>query len=594
VDAVYDGRVTYTPSSMLDIIPDRYKKKPISLYDPREASLLNQYRLIVPRTRNFLELVQFATLLGTYLFFMTERDASRISISELVFAVYAFGWVLDQIATMLEHGWQVYTQNLWSFLDVTFSLLYTAYLLLRVHAWRTESQQLGQQALDVLAMGAPVLVPRIAFVVLSDNLLFVCLRAMMADFALLTALAAWCFLGFLLSLLWLGEGAHPTVTISKWMIYIWFGLDGTGIQRSAEFHWLLGPGLMVTFAFLGNTLFLTILVSMLSNTFGTIVSNATAEIQYRHAVLTLEGVKSDAIFAYQPPFNILALVVLVPLKFLVSPRWFHKIHVASVRTLNLPLLLLIAAMERRMLWPGAARGGGPHPGAGAAAGSGSGAPPQRGKQWYRGWWRITSHSDIYGVFDLPPPDSVEEQIAVDDELTRHLIRRQYTRRDTLLGEPAGARHHHHHRHTGGGGGSGEPVDRPAESSASASDSQTLKGSSGVGAGGSDGVRTPKGHKAPSRRDSMALPALAEELRGVLGESGEVGGMAGRLEALEAGMQRMERMLRRVLGDAADDDDDEDDEDDDEASPAVRGAESEVEQDLVGADGEIEGSGPRGA
>jgi hypothetical protein len=30
---------------------------------------------------------------------------------------------------------------------------------------------------------------------------------MMSDFALLTALAAWCFLGFLLSLVWLGNGS---------------------------------------------------------------------------------------------------------------------------------------------------------------------------------------------------------------------------------------------------------------------------------------------------------------------------------------------------------------------------------------------------
>ncbi|XMA20503.1 hypothetical protein WAI453_013294 [Rhynchosporium graminicola] len=65
------------------------------------------------------------------------------------------------------------------------------------------------------------------------------------------------------------------------MLWVWFGLDGTGIQRSVDFHWLLGPIFMVTFAFLGNTLFLTILVSMLS-------TNATAEIQYGRAVLTLD------------------------------------------------------------------------------------------------------------------------------------------------------------------------------------------------------------------------------------------------------------------------------------------------------------------
>ncbi len=47
----------------------------------------------------------------------------------------------------------------------------------------------GQQAIDVLAMGAPVLVPRLAFNLMSENMLFVSLRAMMKDFTVLTGLA---------------------------------------------------------------------------------------------------------------------------------------------------------------------------------------------------------------------------------------------------------------------------------------------------------------------------------------------------------------------------------------------------------------------
>lgn len=105
IDAIYEGRIIYTPSSFLDIIPDRYKQKPISLYDPRASPILNQYRLIVPRTRNILEIMQFIILLFLYLVFMAERDPSRLSVLEVAFSVYAFGWVLDQFATILEHGW---------------------------------------------------------------------------------------------------------------------------------------------------------------------------------------------------------------------------------------------------------------------------------------------------------------------------------------------------------------------------------------------------------------------------------------------------------------------------------------------------------
>ena len=342
MQAVYVGKVVYTPSSFIDILPDHYKHKPIALYRPNKAVLLNQYRLMVPRTRNIMDIGQFILLLILYILTMKHRNGEDFTMYELMFSVYALGWVLDEFASILEHGWQCYTQNLWAFLDAMFALIYLVYLALRIHNLATGDVRSGAPALNILSAGAPVLIPRLAFNLLSENMLFVSLRAMMADFTVLTLLAVWCFAGFLLSMLWLSDGSHTPVTISKWMLWVWFGLDATGIERSGEFHWLIGPILMITFSFLGNTLFLTILVSMLSSTFAKIASNANAEIQFRRAVLTFEGVKSDAIFAYQPPFNLLALCIMLPLKFMLSPRWFHKINVAAVRVINAPLLVAIS------------------------------------------------------------------------------------------------------------------------------------------------------------------------------------------------------------------------------------------------------------
>ncbi|KAI4248844.1 MAG: hypothetical protein L6R40_000856 [Gallowayella cf. fulva] len=397
VEAVYAGRVVYTPVSFIDILPDRYKHKHISLYHPRKAPLLNQYRLIVPRTRNFLDVCQFIVLLTLYLLVMKHHKHSHITVPEVAFCIYACGWVLDELASMVEHGWQVYTQNLWSFLDFTFALIFLLYFVLRVHdlaAGITDTQHRG---LDILATGAPVLIPRLAFNLMSENILFVSLRAMMADFTLLTLLAVWTFGGFLLGMVWLSSGDHHPVTIAKWMVYVWFGLDGTGIQESLGFHWLLGPILMITFAVLGNTLFLTIVVAMLSNTFATIVSNSTAEVQFRRAVLTFEGVKSDAIFAYQPPFNLLALTLLWPLKLIVTPRWFHKLNVTFIRILNAPLLLIIAWYERHYLWNN------PH------FGHASIAKP-RSRLTSLGFTKLSVHGGIQACFEVEPPQSTVDAI----------------------------------------------------------------------------------------------------------------------------------------------------------------------------------------
>ena len=332
VENVYRGRIIYTPTSFIDILPDHYKNRGISLYDPRRAPYLNQYRLIVPRTRNIIEAVQFIILLLLYMIMMANRERIvgtshlRYTIYEFIFDMYAIGWVLDELASICEHGWTVHTENLWSFLDLSFVAIFCTYFGVRMHGFAIQDASYAKLAWDIIAMAAPILMPRLAFCLMPENMLFISLRAMMADFLFLTLLAGWCFGGFLFAMWWLSESqeglvTHRFVTIAKWMLWIWFGLDGTGVQRSTEMHWFFGPTLMIMFAFLGNTLFLTILVAMLSNTYTNLAQNATAEIQFRRAVLTFEGVKSDALFAYRPPLNFLALLVLLPLKFVLTPRW---------------------------------------------------------------------------------------------------------------------------------------------------------------------------------------------------------------------------------------------------------------------------------
>jgi hypothetical protein len=262
---------------------------------------------------------------------------------------------------------------------------------------------------------------------------------------------------------------------------------------------------------------------MLSNTFGAIVSNATAEVQFRHAVFTLEGVKSDAIFAYQPPFNILALVILVPLKFIVSPRWFHKIHVFSVRSLNLPLLLIIAFAERHKLWEQAGN---------LSTKSLQPKHKSRKQMWFWEKWRITAHSDIETVFEIPPPDSVLTEIAADDNLTEHLIRRQFTRQISM-GHPAGSVSG---RKTPDHAPRTLPTPGPQQEDGSSSTRPSMNRSA-----------SSAHHKAPSRRDSIAFPGLVQQISTMLGEQSENNEVTSRLEALEESTERIERLLMRLVG-----------------------------------------------
>ncbi|KAK5361389.1 hypothetical protein LTS03_010342 [Exophiala xenobiotica] len=544
VDAIYRGKLVYTPNSFIDIIPDHWKKRPISLYDPRRAPMLNQYRLIVPRTRNIIELCQFAILLALYVVVMAGRESrmrTDYSVVEAVFDVYASGWVLDQFASILEHGWGVYTQNLWSFLDVMFCLLFVVYLSLRMHALRIsdgdQSVLVARTALDVLSCAAPVLVPRLAFNIMSENLLFLSLRAMMSDFMTLTILAVWCFAGFLLSLKWLHAGAHQSLTIGKWMIWIWFGLDGTGIDQSPDFHWLLGPVLMVMFAFLGNTLFLTILVSMLTNTFSGIVGNAVQEIQFRRAVLTFEGVKSDAIFAYLPPFNILALLIMLPLKWTISERMFHKINVGAVRTLNFPALLLIALYERRTLWMSDKK----YKNRKIDWKNANGPKTAAGQYWAIS--RFTVHGDIGAVFDIDPPQSVLDRIAEEDDLQGDdSIGKALSKNlNQGFGVPGGSR-----RPSGvldsnrtRSVDSNKTKQKPEESEGPAN----LKKEFADSSDGEDEADHPRGYRKPRRGERMDSIV---DLNDDDGTNNRLLEANARLHKMEESMARMEAMMAQLL------------------------------------------------
>lgn len=67
IDAIWTGQIIYSPTSFIDLLPDHYKRKPISLYDQQNAPLLNQHRLIVPRIRALLEYGQFLVLFASYI-----------------------------------------------------------------------------------------------------------------------------------------------------------------------------------------------------------------------------------------------------------------------------------------------------------------------------------------------------------------------------------------------------------------------------------------------------------------------------------------------------------------------------------------------
>ncbi|KAF8966304.1 hypothetical protein BDZ97DRAFT_1808888 [Flammula alnicola] len=345
INAIWSGKCVYQAESSHSILSDTYKRTPIHFYDPHKAPLLDHYRLKVPSIRSVLEYLNFLILFILFVIALEFNESDRLNVWEISFMSYGLGFTLEKFAAMQEHGIKVYFKGTWNGFDLAFITTFFIYGFLRLYGVYHHERWARVLGIDVLALIACLMFPRLAFVTFKDNLLVLALRAMIVQFTFLMVIAAFCFCGFLYALWTLSRDSAATV--AWWMLDLWFGLDAAGFDNATKFHPVFGPLLMVTYACLSNTLLLTGPSCILSNTFASVNEDAAAEAMFRKAVLTIEGVKADFLFSYQPPVNLVALCIMLPASYILSPRWFHKVNVFMIRLTSFPILLAISIYERQ-------------------------------------------------------------------------------------------------------------------------------------------------------------------------------------------------------------------------------------------------------
>ncbi|CCL98789.1 uncharacterized protein FIBRA_00794 [Fibroporia radiculosa] len=282
VNDIYAGRVVFSMASNHSVLADNYKPRAIEIYDSRNAPFLDHYRLRVPRYGAIMEFLNFALLLTIFLLCLSNRDVKQMNVFEIVFVVFAAAFTLEEYTASKEHGWSIYIANMWNVFDTSFVIIFFAYLGFRIKGLAHHD-----------------------------------------------ASEKWSFK----AIAWL-------------MVQIWFGNTYLSFGQAESFHPIFGPILMTTFAALSNTLLLTILISILSNTFAQIDSNAKQEYLFQYSISTIEGVKSDALFSYQPPFNLLAFLILWPLSWVLSARALHSTNVFLIKLTSFPTLIVIGVYER--------------------------------------------------------------------------------------------------------------------------------------------------------------------------------------------------------------------------------------------------------
>lgn len=329
-------------------------RRAVTLYDPRDASLFKLSRLRVPRYRQFLSTVSFAVLLGLFVAVLQQRNL-EISTLEIFFWLWSAGYMLDEIVGFNEQGFSLYLMSFWNVFDLGILLFLFCYYCMRLFGAVipfTRHEMVADEAYDILAASAVLVFPRL-FSVLDHyryfSQLLIAFRIMAADliavFVLIVIACSGFLVAFTLSFGNRDEQSAGSVAYALFQMLMGFSPAAWTLWDEYNF---LGKTILTLFLFICHFVIITILITVLTNSFTRIVQNAYQEHQFLFAVNAISMVKSDALFSYVAPTNLLAWVI-TPFRFIMPFRQFVRLNRTIIKVTHLPILFTICFYEKTIL-----------------------------------------------------------------------------------------------------------------------------------------------------------------------------------------------------------------------------------------------------
>lgn len=328
-------------------------RRTVTIYDPRDASLLKLSRLRVPRYRQFFSTCSFAILLGLFVAVLHQRSMD-ITTLEVIFWSWSAGFMLDEVVGFNEQGFSLYIMSFWNAFDLGILLLLSIYYCMRLYGIFLVDigrKEWNSMAYDVLATNAILLFPRL-FSVLDHyryfSQLLIAFRLMAIDlvavFVLILIACSGFFVAFTLSF---SKDEYDAANVAYRIFQILMGFTPAAWDFWTTYN-PLGRALLILFLFTCHFLVVTILITVLTNSFMAIVSNADQEHQFVFAVNTISMVKNDALFSYVAPSNVLAWL-LTPMRLCLSFRLYIKVNRTAIKLTHFPLLFAIFIYEKLFL-----------------------------------------------------------------------------------------------------------------------------------------------------------------------------------------------------------------------------------------------------
>ncbi|OAQ29740.1 hypothetical protein K457DRAFT_137619 [Linnemannia elongata AG-77] len=344
-EIVFFSNAIDNPDSCLNA--SQQEIRTVTVYDNRDIKFLRLSRLRVPRYKTTFQMISFSGFIAVYTAVTFAKEAELTAI-EVIMDIFALSYTIDELIQLRDSGPSFYFETVWNLFDVPIYIIFLVFMGLRISTFFTGSLEMSDFAYDVLACNAILLWPRL-FAALDHYRFFgtmlIVLRQMLLDAMLFLALSLIFYIGFLQAFYGLHDNTKSYGEIAWLLLQVFFGSAFLGFEQADEMSEVFGAPLMVLFVAISVLMLYTLLISIFSQTFSEVSANAKEEFMFLFSVKVMEEVKSDALYEFQPPFNIFAGLVVWPSSLFCSADFVGRISRALLRFFFFPELVCIWIFE---------------------------------------------------------------------------------------------------------------------------------------------------------------------------------------------------------------------------------------------------------
>ncbi|KAG6017873.1 hypothetical protein E4U43_008427 [Claviceps pusilla] len=341
ITGIWNGEIVFWNTLAVNSV-----KKP-RYYNPHTSDPYS--RLRVPKYVKAWEVIFFVVFLVLYYSVLITRDNTRITMAEIFLFVWIAAFFYDELSEWIDAGSIFYATDIWNVFDMIMILIGFLFAALRIIGLAKHNNMVNETAFNVLSLEALFMMPRICSILsLSPywGTLVPCLKEMGKDFVKFMVLVVIVYFGFLTTFSLVGRDVFTFGRMTGVLTKIFFGSSYVGFDIMDQIDPFFGPPLMLIFITLTSILLQGSLTGMLSNSFSRVITQAREEYLYVYSVYVLEASTSNRLTHFYPPFNLIALVIFRPMRFMFPSRGkFRAGRIVLLRATHMPIVGAIQLYE---------------------------------------------------------------------------------------------------------------------------------------------------------------------------------------------------------------------------------------------------------